>query len=254
MFVSKIDELKIEMLWQQRLGQFSIALKFFANQWKELSMVNFTFVALVNLMFIFFLEVDLNTRDIDFMREWQSIVAMWVGNMQTTIAGIVVISYYLEYRAILKLKVQESKQSKNIEVKEYGSKKGSVGYGSRKSNKLKIDAAADLMAGSLRTITDSNAFIKLIYTLWKEVFNFASSILQDGNHSRNIIYLWGSIYASFDSGKLFNALLMLDIISKIKTLGAVLSIFNENKIALGSTLALFFVLLYIASFISFQKF
>ena len=46
--------------------------------------MNFTFVGLVNLMFIFFLEVDLNTRDIDFMREWQSIVAMWVGNMQTT--------------------------------------------------------------------------------------------------------------------------------------------------------------------------
>ena len=68
MFVSMIDELKIEMLWQQRLGRSSKALKTFANQWKELSWVNFTFVGLVNLMFIFFLEVDLNTRDIDFMR------------------------------------------------------------------------------------------------------------------------------------------------------------------------------------------
>jgi hypothetical protein len=34
----------------------------------------------------------------------------------------------------------------------------------------------------------------------------------------------------------------------------VLSIFNENKIALGSTLLLFIVMLYIAAFISFQSF
>jgi hypothetical protein len=110
------------------------------------------------------------------------------------------------------------------------------------------------MAGSLRTITDSNAIIKLLYTIYKELLNFLRSFLNDTNHARNIIYLWGSIYASSDSGMLFNALLLLDIISKIKTLGAVLSIFNENKVALTSTMALFAVLLYICAFISFQNF
>jgi len=53
---------------------------------------------------------------------------------------------------------------------------------------------------------------------------------------------------------LFNALLMIDIVNKIKTLGAVLSIFSDNSTALLSTLALFGVLLYIAAFISFRTF
>jgi len=78
--------------------------------------------------------------------------------------------------------------------------------------------------------------------------------IYDRNHTRNLVYLIISFYGSSENGKLFNALLLIDIINKIKTLSQVLSIFNENKIALASTLLLFAVLLYISAFFAFERF
>jgi hypothetical protein len=105
-----------------------------------------------------------------------------------------------------------------------------------------------------KKITKQNSTIKFFYLILKEIAQFLTSINHDNTHTRNIVYLWLSIYASTDSGMLFNALLLIDIINKIKTLGNVLSIFKENAVALLSTLALFFVLLYFSAFFSFQTF
>jgi hypothetical protein len=49
---------------------------------------------------------------------------------------IVVFAYYIEYRAKLKYLIQESKQSKNVDLSGYGVTYGSQGYGNRKSLKL----------------------------------------------------------------------------------------------------------------------
>jgi hypothetical protein len=92
---------------------------------------------------------------------------------------------------------------------------------------------------------------KMFYIIWKECMHFLKAMLYDRDHVRNVIYLWFSVYASSENGQLFNAILLIDIVNKIQTLGQVLTIFNENKIALGSTLLLFFVVLYIASFFAF---
>jgi len=107
---------------------------------------------------------------------------------------------------------------------------------------------------ALKKIGSQNIFGKMAYLFGKELMMFVKSVFHDRSHTRNIIYVWVSIYSSSENGKLFNALLLIDIINKIKTLSQVLSIFNENKIALGSTLLLFMVLLYIAAFFSFQSF
>jgi uncharacterized membrane protein len=81
---------------------------------------------------------------------------------------------------------------------------------------------------------------------------FIRSLSVDGVHSRNIIYLICSITGIYR--QFFNSLLLLDIISMIPQLTQVLSVFRENKVSLAATLALFFVVLYIASFFSYQYF
>jgi len=121
----------------------------------------------------------------------------------------------------------------------------------RKSNKMNIND--NFMGGvnALKKIGKVNVLSKMLYIFFKEFFMFWQAIFYDRTHTRNIIYFWVSMYSSSENGKLFNALLLIDIINKIKTLSQVLSIFNENKIALGSTLLLFVVLLYIAAFYAF---
>jgi hypothetical protein len=121
----------------------------------------------------------------------------------------------------------------------------------RKANRMNIDD--NIMGGvnRLKKIGKLNVLSKMIYIFVKEFIQFWKAIMYDRSHTRNIIYFWFSLYSSSENGKLFNALLLIDIINKIKTLSQVLSIFNENKIALGSTLLLFVVLLYIAAFYAF---
>jgi hypothetical protein len=93
---------------------------------------------------------------------------------------------------------------------------------------------------------------KLIMLIIKEASLFCNAFFNDMIHARNIIYFLLSYLTS--NAILLYAILLLDIIFKIKTLTQVMSIFSENKIALGSTLLLFFVTLYISAFFSFDKF
>lgn len=117
-----------------------------------------------------------------------------------------------------------------------------------------MQSSQNVMTGHMKKVAYSNTLYKAFFLFFKEIKQFIKSIFHDRNHTRNIIYLWISVYSNSESGKLFNALLLIDIINKIKTLNQVLSIFNENKIALISTLALFGVLLYICAFFAFQNF
>lgn len=175
-----------------------------------------------------------------------------VGYTQTCIAAIVVVAYYVEYRAILKFKIAEARQQKVGNVKDYGVAKGSQAYGIRKAGKLQIAALKSVAGQQIRKLAKANSMIKIVFLSLKELKLFIQTLNYDGTHTRNIIFLATSVFASYESGMLFNALLLLDIISKIQTLGNVLSIFKENAIALLSTLALFFVMLYIFAFIGFQ--
>jgi hypothetical protein len=166
----------------------------------------------------------------------------------------VVVSYYIEYRAILKFKIADAKQHQIGNVKDYGVIKGSLAYGIRKSNKLQIAAVKSVAGEQIRKIANGNSIIKMLFLFLKELKLFIQALSYDGNHLRNIMFLSVSIFASYESGMLFNALLLLDIINKIQTLGNVLSIFKDNAIALLSTLALFGVMLYIFAFVGFQSF
>jgi len=166
---------------------------------------------------------------------------------------MVVISYYINSRATFKNDIAKIKSNKFNAIKEYGLNKGSQGYGKRKGGKVNFELANNF-GFSLKKNSKDNTLRQVAYLVWKEVKMFVKATTVDRNHTRNLIYLMVSVYASSENGMLFNALLLIDIINKIKTLSQVLSIFNENKIALASTLLLFGVMLYIAAFYSFITF
>jgi hypothetical protein len=88
--------------------------------------------------------------------------------------------------------------------------------------------------------------------VFKESKLFVQAFFYDSNHMRNIIYFCLSLLTS--QSYFIYALLLIDIVFKVKQLYQVMSIFKENKLALGSTLLLFFVVFYIFSFIGFDKF
>jgi len=56
-------------------------------------------------MFIQYLTINQDTLKIDLERAWQQILIDTVGYIQTACAGIVVLSYYIEYRANLKFAI-----------------------------------------------------------------------------------------------------------------------------------------------------
>lgn len=69
-FVSRIEEFTIEMKWQSTIGSETLWLKTFANQWKMLSWLNFMFIGIINIMFIFFLNTNIWNDKIEFTSEW----------------------------------------------------------------------------------------------------------------------------------------------------------------------------------------
>lgn len=172
---------------------------------------------------------------------------------------MVVLSYYVEYRAVLKYKIQLSEECTIQELPNYGENRGSYGYGNQKSNKSQVQKQTSGMSNSIKkfVVTRAGTPLKLLYLCVKEVHQFLVSLSFDSTHTRNIIYFAASVYANTapsTNGLLFNTLLLLDIVKKIKALGQVFSIFKENSVALLSTLALFGVLLYIYAFVGFQGF
>ena len=96
--MSNVPLLREEMVWQQRLGQISSSLKMFANRYFELSYVNFTMICLVNILFLQTLQYN-EIEEIVFNEGWQRPVVEGISTIQTSIAFIVMFSYYLESRA-----------------------------------------------------------------------------------------------------------------------------------------------------------
>lgn len=56
--------------------------------------------------------------------------------IQTSVAGIVVLSYYLENRAKLKYIIQQNQIQKIVNIEGYGDNYGSFGYGKKKAQKF----------------------------------------------------------------------------------------------------------------------
>lgn len=56
MFMSEIYSLETEMLWQQRVGAFSRAIKAIANNWEVLPWINFVLVCVINVLLITYLR------------------------------------------------------------------------------------------------------------------------------------------------------------------------------------------------------
>ena len=135
--------------------------------------------------------------------------------IQTIVAAVVVFSYYTEYRANLKYTIQQGKASRLAQIEGYGHNKGSQGYGNRQSQKMTVKKMS-VGGFSIKRLSKQSMVGKLVYIVWKEAMHFLKALYYDRGHFRNVGYLWLSIIASYQA--LFNALLLMDIVNKIKTL------------------------------------
>lgn len=109
-FVSNSGLLYTEMVWQQRLGQTSKSLKFFANSWDFISWINMALIWVINAVIILSLEWQ-KGKDGEFKPEpvlgegdRQQTVST-LGAIQTGCALFVLVSYYIEYKASFKFKI-----------------------------------------------------------------------------------------------------------------------------------------------------
>lgn len=76
-FVETVEVLKIEMQWQQQLGRISPALKYYANNWENLSWLNFILILIINLMLMLFM--DLQDKEVTISTAWQNYLLKGVG-------------------------------------------------------------------------------------------------------------------------------------------------------------------------------
>jgi uncharacterized membrane protein len=214
-------------------------------------MINFSLICVVNLTLLAYLEKDEVTGDF-ILRDWKKNLVDSLGYFQTFVAFIVVISYYVEYRAnfIYMLKRAGSKFSSGLV--DIGLSNGSLAYGDRKSSKYDQLVNDENFIKKLKTKYYKVNILKFFFSIIGETDLFFRSLNVNGTHLRNLVYLIVSIIGIYR--QFFNSLLLLDIISMIPQLTQVLSVFRENKVSLAATLALFFVVLYISSFLSYQYF
>jgi hypothetical protein len=89
-------------------------------------------------MFILFLEYKPSIDKLQLAFAYQVMLQNTISMIQTIVAAIVMMSYYLEYRANLKYQIQQNKISKMSDVAGYGQNQGSMGYGARKSLKMQV--------------------------------------------------------------------------------------------------------------------
>jgi hypothetical protein len=188
------------MLWQQKLGKYSNAVKQFANRWYFLSWVNFTLVVIINIMFILFLEYKKDLNKLQLTYPYQVMLQNTISMIQTIVAAIVVMSYYMEYRASLKYLIQKNKISKMMDVAGYGGNQGSVGYGNRKAGHMQVKKGGSSSFSIKKLSKQGGAVGKMIYIIGKECWHFVKACTHDRDHARNIIYLWISVYASSEGG------------------------------------------------------
>lgn len=235
-------------------------MKVFANEWNNLSWVNFILICIVNALFLRLLRYDAKTKQAVYGQDSNSKLTenavKGMGTIQAAVAGIVVLSYYIENRATLLHRIERRVSAKNLENQlkdfDYGLNRGSDAYGSRKANMIDIKAREPWTAKLERRLLRLNPVTRVCVNIFKEFVIFFDGVWVDGSHGRNLGYLVVSLYGI--RYNLAAAFLLLDIVTKIPQLAQVLAVFNENKIQLLSTLALFVVVLYIWSFVGFQQF
>jgi len=139
-----------------------------------------------------------------------------IGLIQSAVAMIVVFAYYIEYRAKLKHIIQESKQSKNVDLSGYGVTYGSQGYGIRKSGKLNdIKSEQLIQVNPLKGIENKSIIFKILMIITKEISMFVKAIYYDSFHRRNIMYVMLSVYSNLPNMQYANSFLLLDLIKKV---------------------------------------
>ena len=167
-------------------------------------------------------------------------------------AAIVVLSFYIEYRANFIFLISKSDSQMKGTIQNYGLNKGSKAFGDRKSLKFDIPIQESALWMKLRRSAQQNFLSKLLFGLLQELAYFLRAIQFSTDHFRNIVYLIVSMVGI--SNNFFTALLLFDIIFKIPQLTQVLRVFEENSIHLLAVLGLFGVVLYVSAFFAFNTF
>lgn len=121
-------------------------MKRFANSWLRLSHCNLALILLVNGAFVATLQYDDlgPSRVQQYGEEGSSDLAalvQLVSAVQTAIAFVVMISYYLQYRSTLLFKMAEVDGAGSTELPDYGLGKGSNAYGKRLSHQYDLRTA-----------------------------------------------------------------------------------------------------------------
>lgn len=144
----------------------SPALKYYANNWLTLSWLNFLLIIMINLMLMFFM--DLQDKEMTIGTAWQNYLLKGVGLVQTVTAGVVVSAYYIEYRATLKQRILRENMRSKESVQDYGRNYGSQGYGERKSGKNSKQIKQGVLADQLGSISKATVLSKVIFLVGKE--------------------------------------------------------------------------------------
>lgn len=169
-------------------------------------------------------------------------------------AGAAALAFYLESRANLKYRVAKANEGSSVKLQEQESNKGSLGYGNRKAKNQGIQGKQKSILTVVRQKGKKSLAFKVAYLLLNELWQQLLYLKHSRKYARNIFYFFLSIYAKTDQGRFVYSIMLLELIHKVKALNIVVNIFNENKMALATTLGLVAVIMYIVAFFSLYNF
>jgi len=148
---------------------------------------------------------------------------------------------------------KENMQSKET-IEDYGQNYGSQGYGERKSGKFSKLVKQGALADQLGSMSKATVLSKVIFIVGKEALQFTRALKIDMLMVRNTGYFILSLWSNYDSGRIVNAFLLVDIIFKIQSLTNIMLILKENWQTLLATFSFLLVVLYIFAFYAFGSF
>ena len=103
-------------------------------------------------------------------------------------------------------------------------------------------------------ISQKSIFVQAIYFTVKELVRVGWSMYYDGIMRRNVLYFIGSSMSNSDKYQIVNALLLLDIVTKVQNLGNILYIIQIQWQNLISTFSFLVIVVYIFAFLAFESF
>ena len=163
-------------------------------------------------------------------------------------------AYYIEYRATLKQRIAKGSMQSKETIENYGQNYGSQGYGERKSGKFSKQVKPGAFADQLGSMSKATVLSKVIFIVGKEILQFIRALKTDMLMVRNTGYFILSFWSNYDSGRIVNAFLLVDIIFKIQSLTNIMLILKENWQTLLATFSFLLVVLYIFAFYAFGSF